>query len=288
MPRQHLGINVFDMAVRRMEEVYAGGHRVIVSFSGGKDSGVCLEICLIAARLTARLPVEVMMRDEEIMFPGTFEYCERVATRSEIDFHWIYACQPVINIYNRNAPYFWVFDPLLPPEQWVRQPPARAYYITENNIEHTTTPARFPPQEGKQLFAVLGLRTSESRSRMMGLFSSGGYLTRPNKYGTFSCRPIYDWSDGDIWKAIKDNQWDYNDAYDVMARQIPMWQTAPCLVEHLGYNRSLIGINGTIAGRTRTAKWYEPEPGMIDWQTTAYQPVLDNGGSMKQYAKFLR
>ena len=31
-----------------------------------------------------------------------------------------------------------------------------------------------------------------------------------------NCRPIYDWSDGDVWKAIKDNGWDYNAAYNTL------------------------------------------------------------------------
>lgn len=78
MPRVYTGRDVFAEAVHRMVRVYGEGHRVVVSFSGGKDSGVCLEVCLEAARQTGRLPVEVIMRDEEIMFPGTFEYAERV------------------------------------------------------------------------------------------------------------------------------------------------------------------------------------------------------------------
>lgn len=91
MPRRYIGQNVFDTAVERMVILYEKGHRVVVSFSGGKDSGVCVEICVIAARLTGHLPVEVIMRDEEIMFPGTFEYAERMAQRDDVDFHWIYA-----------------------------------------------------------------------------------------------------------------------------------------------------------------------------------------------------
>ena len=218
MPRRLTGQNTFDAAIDRMVEIYEAGHRVVCSFSAGKDSGVCVEICVIAATMTGRLPVEVIMRDEEIMFPGTFEYAARMAERDDIDFNWIYACQPVINCFNRAAPYFWVFDPLLDPEEWVRQPPAIARQIPEMDIGRMTIPDRFPPAEGKNLYAVIGLRTAESRGRMYGLFSSKGYVTKPNEYGVLNARPIYDWSDGDIWKSIKDNHWDYNEAYDVMAR----------------------------------------------------------------------
>jgi len=218
MPVRYLAQNVFDAALDRLLTIYEEGHRVVVSFSAGKDSGVCIELAIMAARATGRLPVEVLMRDEEIMFPGTFEYAERMAARPELDFHWIYANQPIINYFNREMPYFWVFDPLLPPDEWVRQPPPSAYKIPEQNIQAMITAERFPPPEGKQLFAMLGLRTSESMMRRMGLLSSGSYLTGKNAWGVRGCRPIYDWQDGDIWKAIFDNKWDYNSAYDVMHR----------------------------------------------------------------------
>ena len=218
MPKRYTGESVFDAAVDRMVVLYEQGHRVVVSFSGGKDSTVCLEICIVAASLTNRLPVEVIMRDEEIMLPGTFEYCERVYQRPELDFHWIHAGQPITNIFNREQPYWWVFDDRLQPEEWVRQPPEYAYRIEEKNIISMTVPWRFPPAEGKSLYAVIGLRTQESRARLMGMFSSGSYITKPNKFGVRNVRPIYDWKDGDVWKAMQDHGWDYDSAYDVMAR----------------------------------------------------------------------
>jgi predicted phosphoadenosine phosphosulfate sulfurtransferase len=210
------GGNVFEQALARLTAIYDEGHRIVVSFSGGKDSGVCLELAIMAARATGRLPVEVVMRDEEIMFPGTFEYVERVAERPDVEMHWLVANQPIVNIYNRREPYFWTFDPLVDRADWVRQPPASAVFIKELSIDRMTIPERFPPPAGKHLMAVIGLRVVESRGRRYGLFSSKGYITQPNRYGVRAVRPIYDWTDGDIWKAINDNGWDYNRAYDVM------------------------------------------------------------------------
>ncbi len=206
-----MGMSVFDAALGRLEQVYSEGHRVVVSFSAGKDSGVTLELALIAAEATGRLPVEVVLRDEEVMFPGTYEYAERVAARDDVSFHWVIANQPVLNVFNRPNPYWWVFDPLVPRDQWVREPPSIAYTIPDINIEKMTTQERFPPPEGKSLIAVQGLRTEESRGRLYGIHSSGGFMTKPHAVtGVRGCRPIYDWRDGDIWKAIHDFGWDYN------------------------------------------------------------------------------
>ena len=218
MPRTSIGKTVFDAAIDRMVALYSEGHRIVVSFSAGKDSGCVLEVCIIAAAITGRLPVEVIMRDEEIMFPGTFEYAERVAARGEVDFNWIYCCQPITNVYNRANPYWWVFDPLLQPEQWLRTPPSFARYSSDLNIVKLVTTQKFPPAPGKDLFCVLGLRVEESSKRKLYLHASGGYTTLPNKLGVRNARPIYDWTDGDVWRAISTNEWDYNEAYDVMHR----------------------------------------------------------------------
>jgi predicted phosphoadenosine phosphosulfate sulfurtransferase len=213
--RTGLGINSFDAALERMQGLYASEDRVVVSFSAGKDSGVVLELAIQAAEQEGRLPVEVVMRDEEIMLPGTFEYAERVAARPEVNFHWIISRQPIINAFNRENPYWWVFDPQIPPDQWVRQPPSIAYEIRDLNIEALITPERFPPEEGRDLYVVMGLRGGESRNRMFGIYSSQGWITtKQPKWGYRKARPIYDWSDGDVWLAVKEGGWDYNHAYD--------------------------------------------------------------------------
>jgi predicted phosphoadenosine phosphosulfate sulfurtransferase len=216
--RAYLGKDVWNAALDRFRRSYAEGHRVVVSLSGGKDSGACVELAIIAATAEGRLPVDVVMRDEEIMFPGTFDYCERLAARPEVAMRWVIAHQPIVNAFDRANPYWWVFDQQLDPAEWVRQPPAIAEEIPDLDIRALVSPRYFPVQPGQELHCVKGLRVQESRNRMMGLHSSGGYLTGVNKMGVRDSRPIYDWTDGDIWLAHDRYHWDYNGAYDVMWR----------------------------------------------------------------------
>ncbi len=222
MRRVKLGYDVYDAAINRLVEVYQEGHTLVVSMSGGKDSGCCLELAVIAAEMTGNLPVNACIQDEEIAYPGTFEYVERIAARPEVNFKWFVCRQPMVNVFNRAAPYFWCFDEALDPEEWVRQPPWDI--VTENpeqNIESIVHPKWFPVAEGKNLIDVVGLRVAESSKRMLGLVSSGGHLTKVSRRGGENfqkIRPIYDWIDGDIWRAVRDNGWDYNKAYDVMTR----------------------------------------------------------------------
>lgn len=215
--RVRLGQNVFVMAVERTRAVYREGHRVVVSFSAGKDSGVALEIAIMAATLEDKLPVEVTMRDEEMAFPGTFEYAERVAARPEVKFHWIVQRHPILNLYNRRMPYVWTFDTRLSPDQWVRQYPSWATHVEEQAIPFICSTRLFPPPEGKKLMNIMGLRAAESGRRLMGIHSSGSYVTKePGPAGSYSVRPIYDWTDDDVWLAVSKFGWDYNRAYDVM------------------------------------------------------------------------
>ena len=216
--RTRTGQDVFAEAYQRLHDLYANGHTVVLAFSAGKDSGVCLELAIMAARDTGRLPVHVSLRDEEIMLPGTFEYAERMAARPEVDFAWCVANQPIVNVFNRRDPYWWVFDPLLDPEQWVRQPPAIARRIDALDITRIITRESYPTPPDKDIFAVIGIRASESQNRRYSVFSAGGHLTKPNKLGVRNCRPIYDWQDSDVWRAVRDNKWDYNRAYDTMMR----------------------------------------------------------------------
>lgn len=217
--RRATGSNVYDAAVDRLARLYDDGHRLIVSVSGGKDSGACLEVAVAAATLAGRLPVEALNRDEEILYPGSFDYLDRLAARADVDLTRVLVQRPIVNIFNRASPYYWPFDDRLPPSSWLRPPPADAVDLgVLPQAFAQVTPARYPPPPGKDLYVVLGLRVSESRGRMYGLFSSGGYTTKPNDLNVRSARPIYDWSDGDVWLAHKRFGWDFNSAYSDLAR----------------------------------------------------------------------
>lgn len=219
MPRKSLGVDVFQAALDRLTQLYEGGDRVVVQFSAGKDSTVTLELAIIAATLTDRLPVDVVLRDEEIMYPGTYEYAERVMERPEVRFRWLCAFQPMVNAFNRQSPYWWLFDDRLDPDEWVRPLPPYAERLAAQHIQGICTTELFPPPDGKRLVGAMGLRVQESRMRAMGIASTLGHMTtKPNQFGAWYTRPIYDWRDGDVWRAIRDNAWDYNRAYDAMHR----------------------------------------------------------------------
>ena len=219
MGRFYTGMTVLDRAVERMYEIYKEGHRVLISFSGGKDSTVALEVCILAASQANKLPVEIVMRDEEVMFPDTIDFQRRTFERPDVIGHWLIANQPVVNIFDRRNPYFWTYDPELTEDKWMQPPPSYAQFIEDKNIENLVTTQRFPVdiEGGQKLVNVIGLRVQESLARRLAIHSSKGYMTAENN-GKVSCRPIFDFNDGDIWKFIKDFNLDYSKDYDTFVR----------------------------------------------------------------------
>lgn len=219
--RGRLGVDVFDAAVTRLYAEYSVGHRIIVGISGGKDSTVTLEVAIIAAGMAGRLPVEACIQDEEAAYPGTYEYVERVAQRTgEVKVDWLVCNQPMLNKFNRGDPYWWVFDDRIDPEQWMRRPPSWARVIPDKSMYTMINPRTFPvdSERGQRLYACVGLRTAESVNRKFAVFGSGGHIAKPNSVGAWKLRPVYDWEDSDVWRAINENGWDYNKAYDVFCR----------------------------------------------------------------------
>jgi len=239
MGRKYLERDVFQAAYNRLLKVYQEGHRVVVAFSAGKDSGVCMELAIMAARATGRLPVEAMLRDDEIYYPGTAEYAMRMYERPEVKLHWISSRNASANVYNRETPYYWVYDDRLRPSEWVREPPPFIQW-TPNNINLYTiiNSTQFPPPHEKKLCAVVGIRAQESMKRLYTIHSiKGARSFAPDDPRVFNLYPIYDWSDGDIWKAINDNKWDYNSAYDVLNKMgVPRGKQriAQAAMTHLG------------------------------------------------------
>lgn len=218
--------NVWDKAVERAVKAYKDGHRIVVSFSAGKDSMAVLEVMIEAARITGNLPVEAWIHDEEIMYPGTYEYALRVAERKEVKMDWKMTGLPGLNVFNRESPYWWPFDDQLRPDQWMRQPPDWAIRVPYNDFYHVVNPQTYPPPAGKFLYVTMGVRATESRRRNTMIHVSGGALSGVSIPGEMGkgrelekhFRPIYDWTTKDVWLACKEKGWDYNTAYDVMTR----------------------------------------------------------------------
>ena len=216
-------VNVYEAAIKRFEYLFDNFDKVVVSFSGGKDSTVCLNLALEVAKKKNKLPLDVYFWDEEAIHPDTIEYVERVRQLPEVRFKWL--CIPIRhrNACSRKEPYWQCWDPHKK-DLWVRDMPNNSDVVTElkefkwgdsvPDIAHYV----YGPEHGT-VADVRGIRADESlrRYRSVAQKTKLNWLGGPRNGHNYPVSPIYDWTTFDVWTAPRLFGWDYNKSYDIMS-----------------------------------------------------------------------
>ena len=165
--------SVLDLAYERLNNVFDQFDTVSVSFSGGKDSTICLNLTLEVARQRNRLPLDVVHWDEEAIPYQTEEYVRRVAKEPDINLRWL--CVPVIhrNACSRKEPYWYPWAEEVK-DKWVRPLPPEAITKVKNYNGHLVggrlsipfmAPLLYPVEEYGRTACIMGIRADESLTR---------------------------------------------------------------------------------------------------------------------------
>jgi len=213
--------DVLTLARRRIREAYDLFDRIVVSFSGGKDSTVVLNLALEVARERCRLPLDVFFWDEEAIPPETIDYVHRVHQMPEVRLRWLALPVKHRNGCSRQSPWWRPFDPACP-ELWCREPPPFAERdlpgFTGESIPMSNRLVL--PASGGSVGLLLGVRADESVNRFRSVMQkSADNWFSWETYAPWiaKCKPIYDWTSEDVWLAPHLLGWDYNTSYDLMS-----------------------------------------------------------------------
>lgn len=236
MKRQYLEENVYDAFLNRMKLIFEDFDNIFISFSGGKDSGLLLNLVLdYRNKYYPEKNLGVFHQDFEAQYTVTTEYIERTFERikDQVEPYWV--CLPMAT---RTAvssyEMFWYPWDDKKKESWVRPMPEKEYVINLENNPITTYHYRMHQEdlakqfgrwyrmshgEGKTV-CLLGMRAEESLQRYSGFLNlKSGYKGEcwisPLFKDVWSASPLYDWTHQDVWHANYLFDYDYNQLYDL-------------------------------------------------------------------------
>jgi predicted phosphoadenosine phosphosulfate sulfurtransferase len=313
MGKKYLSQNVLEAFMERIAYIFEKFDHIIVAFSGGKDSGLMLELInLYYEQHHPASKVSVYHIDYEGGYQYTMDYVNRCMGKYPY-FDYYHLCMPVsascgVSMYRST----WM--PWNPEERelWVKDIPHGAISLYNNPFnffEVGMSDYIFQNKFGKWLHeksgakrtaVLVAIRTQESlhryhavtRSNSFRMFGTIAYSTRiaMNVYNFY---PLYDWRAEDIWTANAKFGFDYNKLYDLFHLSgVPLGEMRvanpfhDCGVEALKLYRAIEPDTwGRLVGRINGANF-----GAIYGGTKAvgYKEVsLPEGHTWKSYVTFL-
>ena len=234
MSKKYLNKNVYEAAQERMEIIFNDFEKICISFSGGKDSGVVLNLTLDYMRKhNIKKKIGVLFIDLEGQYKETIKYMQTMLEENVdlIEPYWV--CLP-LNLRNAVSVYepFWCcWEPELE-DKWIRPFPDYPVIKDQNYFpfyKYRMEFEEFVPgfnswfAGDKKTACLVGIRSDESLNRYRTIVSQSketykgmGWTTRSTvNQNVYSCFPIYDWRTEDVWAANGKNEWKYNPLYDL-------------------------------------------------------------------------
>lgn len=227
-------INVYEASMGRIDFIFKNFKRIYLSFSGGKDSGVMLNLVLKYMRdnnITDKIGLMIM--DNEANYTYSLEFMHRMV-ESNLDLLDVYWCCLPITLPCTVSSYAteWQCWGVEDESNWIRPMPKQEYIVNIDNHEFDFFEENMSYDEfwdkfgdwyaqGETCACMIGIRTDESLNRFRAIMNSkkkmlnGKFWTKKNTEYVYNCYPIYDWRTDDIWIANAKFDWDYNKLYDI-------------------------------------------------------------------------
>lgn len=236
MTKEYVEQNVYEALQDRLRVLFEEFDNVYVSFSGGKDSGLLLNLVMDYRR--KHFPwktVGIFHQDFEAQYTVTSEYVERTFERykDEAELYWVCLPMATRTALSSYEMYWYPWDDMKK-DIWVRPMPDKEYVISLENNPMSTYRYRMHQEDlakqfgrwyrllhgGKRTVCLLGMRADESLQRYSGFVNKKyGYkemcwISRQFK-NVWCASPLYDWTTEDVWHANALFHYDYNHLYDL-------------------------------------------------------------------------
>jgi len=227
-------MNVYEASQNRLKIMFKEFDNIYVSFSGGKDSGVLLNLCIdYIRRHNINRKIGVMHLDYEAQYQMTTDYVNETLSKNA-DIIEVFRCCVPFKVTTCTSMYesYWRPWDASKKEIWVSDLPEKCY--TENdfgffksNMWDYEFQEKFSEwyhkrNNAKRTACLVGIRTQESLDRWRAIHSKRNYRnynglnwTKEICKDVFNAYPIYDYLTTDIWIANARFKWSYNKLYDL-------------------------------------------------------------------------
>lgn len=226
--------NVYDAANERIDFIFKNFKRIYLSFSGGKDSGVMLNLTLEYMRKHGiKEKIGLMVLDNEANYEYSLSFMHSIIKNNLdlLDVYWV--CLPItlpctVSSYMTEWQCWGVNDE----DKWIRPMPKEDYVINvdnnpfdffQENMQYFEFWDKFGDwySQGELTACMIGIRADESLNRFRTIMNErktmlhGESWTKKNTDTVYNVYPIYDWRTDDIWVANGKFDWEYNELYDI-------------------------------------------------------------------------
>lgn len=231
--KKYLKTNVYEEANKRIDFVFKNFDKIYLSFSGGKDSGVMLNLTVDYMRKNnIKEKIGVLFVDLEGQYKETINYIKEELKRNGdlITPYWV--CLP-LNLRNATSVFqpFWTCWDKENQDKWVREYPDFQIINEDNNnfdfFKKNMEFEEFVPafgewySQGKKTACLVGIRSDESLNRYRTIVSDKKSMIKNYGWTTkvtdsvYNIYPIYDWNVQDVWVGNGKFNWNYNKLYDL-------------------------------------------------------------------------
>ena len=226
-------MNVYDLAMERFKFIFDEFDHVYISFSGGKDSGVMLNLAIkYIKENNLNRKITLMHLDYEAQYEATTEYVKIIENKYADILNVVHVCVPFkVTTCTSMFESYWRPWEESKKAIWVRDLPNNAMtkndfdFYNENmwdyEFQEKLSKWAHDKYKAKKTAVLVGIRTQESLHRWRAIHKERKTYFKNKKYSkkisddVFNFYPIYDWKTEDVWVANGKFEFDYNKLYDL-------------------------------------------------------------------------
>lgn len=305
--------DVYQAAQERIKFLFDNFKKIYLSFSGGKDSGVMLNLMIDYMRKhNIKKKIGLMILDNEANYEYSLQFMRSIinANLDLLDVYW--CCLPItLPCTVSSYAVEWQCWGERDKDRWIRPMPKEAYVVNFSN--HKAIGMDFFREDmnydefwdkfgdwygqGELTACLIGIRTVESLNRFRAILNprkkilKGQMWTKKNTKIVYNCYPIYDWRTEDIWTANAKYEWDYNKLYDVFYKAGVPVHSMRVASPFMSESKSSLGLYRVIdphtwaklCARVQGANFIATYGKQLNYNTFK----LPNGHTWKSFTKFL-